>query len=111
MELIRTHKDLKVYQESYKISLEIYELSKNFPKEEIYSLTSQIRRSSMSVSAHITEAFHCRRYPKSFASKLNKSEAEAAETQHWLDQSLDYSVLKNLCMIALMMCIIKLLLC
>ena len=90
MGLIRSHKDLKVYQESYNTSLEIYEITKNFPREELYSLTSQIRRSSRSVSANIAEAFHRRRYPKSFASKLNESEAEAAETQNWLDQAQDY---------------------
>jgi four helix bundle protein len=90
MELIRSHKELNVYQESYDTSLEIYEITKGFPKEELYSLTTQIRRSSRSVSANIAEAFHRRRYPKSFASKLNESEAEAAETQNWLDQARDY---------------------
>ncbi len=90
MELIRSHKELKVYKEAYKTAMEIYEFSKSFPKEKLYSLTSQIRRSSRSVCANIAEAFHRRKYPKSFASKLNESEAEAAETQNWLDQALEY---------------------
>jgi len=69
--------------------MEIYHLTKTFPKDEIFSLTSQIRRSSRSVSANIAEAFRKRRYEKSFISKLSDSEAEAAETQVWLDYSLE----------------------
>ena len=95
MEIIRSHKELKVYQEAYKTSLEIYEISKKFPKEELYSLTSQIRRSSRSVCANLAEAFHRRKYPKSFASKLNECEAEAAETQNWLDHALEYNFIKQ----------------
>jgi four helix bundle protein len=95
MEIIRSHKELKVYQESFDLSMKIYELSKTFPKEELYSLTSQIRRSSRSVSANIAEAFHRRKYPKSFSSKLNESEAEAAETQNWLDQALTCSFISQ----------------
>lgn len=88
MEIIRSHKELKVYKESFEASMNIYEISRGFPKEELYSLTSQIRRSSRSVCANIAEAFHRRKYPKSFSSKLNESEAEAAETQHWLNQGM-----------------------
>ena len=62
----------------------IFEISKSFPKEEIYSLTDQIRRSSRSVCANIGEAFRKRRYPKSFIAKLVDSEGEGAETQTWL---------------------------
>ena len=61
---------------------------KSFPREETYSLTDQIRRSSRSVSGNIAEAFRKRRYPKSFVSKLSDSEGEAAETQVWLDYAL-----------------------
>lgn len=85
---ILSHNELKVYQLSFEAGMEIFKLSKNFPKEETYSLTDQIRRSSRSVSANISEAFRKRRYPKNFVSKLIDSEAEAAETQVWLDYAL-----------------------
>jgi four helix bundle protein len=85
MKAITCYRDLHVYQKAFDISIEIYDLSLKFPKEEIYSLTSQIRRSSRSVSANIAEGFRRRKYPKSFANKLNESEAEASETQNWLD--------------------------
>ena len=88
MELIRNHKDLKVYNLAFDAAMEIFELSKSFPTEEKYSLTDQIRRSSRSVSANIAEAYRKRRYPKAFVSKLSDSEGEAAETQVWLDFSL-----------------------
>jgi four helix bundle protein len=64
--------------------MEIFEISKSFPKEEKFSLTDQIRRSSRSVCANIGEAFRKRRYPKSFIAKLVDSEGEGAETQTWL---------------------------
>jgi len=89
MKIFRSHKELEVYQLAYKSSMDIYHLTKSFPKEEIFSLTSQIRRSSRSVSANISEGFRKRRYEKAFVSKLSDSEAEAAETQVWLDYSLD----------------------
>ena len=89
MKVLRSHKELDVYQLAFKTSMEIYHLTKTFPKDEIFSLTSQIRRSSRSVSANIAEAFRKRRYEKSFISKLSDSEAEAAETQVWLDYSLE----------------------
>jgi len=89
MEKITSHRELKVYQKAFKAAREIYRLSKAFPKEETYSLTDQIRRSSRSVCANIAEAFRRRKYPKSFSNKLNESEAEAAETQNWLDFALD----------------------
>jgi four helix bundle protein len=88
MEKIRTHKELKVYQLSFEAGMEVYKISKLFPKEETYSLTDQIRRSSRSVSGNLAEAFRKRRYPKSFIAKLTDSEGEAAETQVWLDYSL-----------------------
>jgi four helix bundle protein len=74
--------------------MEIFQITKSFPKEETYSLTSQIRRSSRSVCANLAEAFRKRRYEKAFISKLSDSEGEAAETQVWLDYSLECSYLK-----------------
>jgi four helix bundle protein len=88
MEKIKTHRELKVYQSAFKAAMTIFDLSKEFPKEEVYSLTDQIRRSSRSVCANTAEAFRRRKYPKSFSNKLNESEAEAAETQNWLDFAL-----------------------
>ena len=85
---IRTHIDLEVYQMAFEAAMEIFELTKNFPKEERYSLTDQIRRSSRSVCANLAEAFRKRKYPKSFVAKLSDSEGEAAETQVWLSFSL-----------------------
>ena len=86
---IGTHRELEVYKMSFAASMKIFNLSKSFPKEETYSLTDQIRRSSRSVCSNIAEAFRKRRYEKSFISKLNDSEGEAAETQTWLEFSLE----------------------
>lgn len=88
MELINSHRELRVYQKAFEKAMDIFVVSKCFPKEEIYSLTDQIRRSSRSVCSNTAEAFRRRKYPKSFSSKLNESEAEAAETQNWLDFAL-----------------------
>ena len=85
MKVIKSHKELEVYQLSFSSGMEIFEMTKSFPKEETYSLTDQIRRSSRSVSGNLAEAFRKRRYPKHFISKLSDSEGEAAETQVWLD--------------------------
>jgi len=87
-EQIKTHNELKVYMLSFEAGMKIFHLTRNFPKEEIYSLTDQIRRSSRSVSGNIAEAFRKRMYPKYFISKLTDSEGEAAETQVWLEYSL-----------------------
>ena len=86
---IRSHRELEVYHLSFNSAMKIFEISKSFPKEETYSLTDQIRRSSRSVCSNLAEAFRKRRYPKSFISKLSDSESEAAETQTWLDFSLN----------------------
>ena len=82
-------RDLRVYQLSYQLAVEIYELTKQFPKEEKYSLTDQIRRSSRSVPANISEAWARRRYAKAFILKLIESNGEASETTVWLDFSKD----------------------
>ena len=81
--------DLDVYQLALKTQREIFQLTKSFPSEERYSLTDQIRRSSRSVGANIAEAWHKRRYPAHFASKLTDADAESAETRHWLQTALD----------------------
>ena len=77
---IRSHKDLRVYQEARAAAMTIFELTKAFPAEERYNLTDQIRRSSRSVCSNIAEAWRKRRYPAHFVSKLSDSEGEAAET-------------------------------
>lgn len=82
-----------VFQLSYSLALEIFRISRTFPKEEIYSLTDQIRRSSRSVAVNIAEGFRKRRYPKMFVSKLSDSDGEAAETQVWLDFARDFGYL------------------
>jgi len=76
--------DLLAYQKSFELAMQIFEMTKSFPKEEQYSLTSQIRRSSRSVAANISEAYRKRLYPKHFISKLTDSDAENSETQTWL---------------------------
>jgi len=86
---IRSHRDLETYQIAFGAAMEIFELTKKFPKEEKFSLTDQVRRASRSVCANLGEAFRKRRYPKSFSAKLSDSEGEAAETQVWLDFSLE----------------------
>ncbi len=87
MNIIHTHKELDVYKLAFDAAMEIFELTKSYPKEELYSLVDQIRRSSRSVSSNIAEAFRKRRYEKAFVSKLSDSEGEAAETQVWLEFS------------------------
>lgn len=82
---IQNHRELVVYQKAFAASMKIFELSKSFPKEETYSLTDQIRRSSRSVCANLAEAWRKRRYEAAFVSKLSDSEAETAETQVWLE--------------------------
>ena len=77
--------DLLAYKKSFSLAMSIFELSKSFPKEEIYSLTDQIRRSSRSVSITIAEAYRKREYPKHFHSKLTDADAENSETQGWLE--------------------------
>lgn len=77
-------KDLIVYKKAFSLSMEIFEVSKGFPKEEKYALTDQVRRSSRSVCANIGEAYRKRRYPAHFISKLTDSDAENSETQVWI---------------------------
>jgi four helix bundle protein len=82
---ITTHSQLDVYRKAFDTAMSIFHLSKKFPKEEIYSLTDQIRRSSRSVCSNLAEAWRKRRYEAAFISKLSDAEAEAGETQSWLE--------------------------
>ena len=82
---IRHFRELEVYQLAMAAAMKLFESSKRFPVEERYSLTDQVRRSSRSVCANITEAWRKRRYPNAFVSKLSDAEAEAAETQVWIE--------------------------
>jgi len=88
MQLIKTQRDLEVYRMAFEAAMRIFEATKRFPKEETYALTDQIRRSSRSVCANTAEAWRKRRYAAAFISKLNDIEAEAAETQVWLEFSV-----------------------
>ena len=80
--------DLLAYKKGFIVAMEVFELTKSFPKEEIYSLTDQIRRSSRSVTITIAEAYRKREYPKYFHSKLTDADAENSETQGWLEYAL-----------------------
>lgn len=82
---IQSHKDLQVWQDALDAAMDIFHVTKTFPAEEKYSLVDQIRRSSRSVAANISEAWRKRRYEAAFRSKLNDSEAEASETQTWIE--------------------------
>lgn len=85
---IQYHWDLDVYRMSVESAMEIFKRSRAFPREEMYSLTDQIRRSSRAVSSAIAEAWRRRKYEKAFVNKLNESESEAAETQVWLEYAV-----------------------
>ena len=84
---VKDYTDLLAYRTSYQLSKEIFEITKQFPKEEMYALTDQIRRAVRSVGANIAEAWGKRRYEKHFVSKLTDADAERLETQHWLRTS------------------------
>lgn len=87
--MLQGHRDLRVYQLAYKLAMEVFNDSKTFPKDERYSLIDQLRRSSRSVAANIAEGFRKRQYPNMFVSKLADSDAEATETQVWLEFARD----------------------
>ena len=86
--LVKKHTDLEVYQRGFEAAMRIFRLTKTFPKDEMYSLTNQIRRSSRSVCSGLAEAWRKRRYEAAFVAKLGESEAEAAETQTWIQFSV-----------------------
>jgi four helix bundle protein len=85
---VLNYKLTKVYQLAFEQAMEIFEITKSFPKEEKYSLTDQIRRSSRSVSANIAEAYRKKKYPAHFISKITDCDAENSETDVWLDFAL-----------------------
>jgi four helix bundle protein len=89
MAMIRSFRDLKVYQGGRQEAQRIFKLSQSFPRDERFSLTDQIRRSSRAVKSMIAEAWAHRRYPAAFVSKLTNALGEATETQSWLDDALD----------------------
>jgi four helix bundle protein len=89
MSSINGFRDLIVYQKAYKLAMEIFDLSKSFPKEERYSLTDQIRRSSRSVTSNLAEAWAKKIYIKAFVAKLADALGEEYETEGWLDYSKD----------------------
>ncbi|MBX3290880.1 MAG: four helix bundle protein [Acidobacteria bacterium] len=83
------HRNLRVYQISYELAMEIFRLTRTFPPDERYSLTDQIRRSSRSVPANIAEGYRKRQYPKMFVNKMSDADGECTETQTWLDFACD----------------------
>lgn len=95
MEYVQSFRDLEVYKLSRQLSREIFELSKSFPREEMYSLTDQVRRSSRSIGAQIAESWAKRRYEKHFVSKLTDADGEQQETQHWIETALDCSYISQ----------------
>ena len=93
MEFVNGFRDLEVYNLARQLSKEIFDISMKFPKEEMYSLTDQVRRSSRSVGAQIAEAWAKRRYQKPFVSKLTDAVGEELETQHWIEAAQDCAYL------------------
>ncbi len=93
---IYKYEDLEVYKLAFELQQEIYQLTKSFPKEELYSLTDQIRRSSRSIGANIAEAWQKRRYKAHFISKLTDSDSEQAETRHWIKTCLACGYINNI---------------
>jgi four helix bundle protein len=83
------YKRLRVFQLAYKLAIEIFEISKSFPKDERYSLTDQIRRASRSICSNIAEGYRKRIYPKHFRSKMSDADSECSETMVWLDFAKD----------------------
>lgn len=94
-ELIRSFRDLRVYQEMFALQQDIFIASKRWPREEQYALTDQIRRSSRSMGANVAESWAKRRYPAHFVSKLSDADGEVQETSHWLATAIACSYLAN----------------
>jgi four helix bundle protein len=95
MEYVQRYKELEVYKLARQLSKDIFNATKKFPKEETYSLTDQVRRSSRSVGAQIAEVWGKRRYEKHFISKLTDGDGEQLETQHWIETALDCAYLSK----------------
>ena len=91
----KSFRDLVVYQKARSVAKAIFDVTKSFPREEMYSLTDQMRRSSRSIGAQIAEAWAKRRYEKHFISKLTDADGEQQETQHWVDTAEDCGYLEK----------------
>lgn len=89
MEYVDHFMDLEVYKLARQLCVQIFEITKRFPKEETYALTDQVRRSSRSIGGQIAEAWGKRDYERHFVSKLTDADGEQLETQHWLRTSMD----------------------
>jgi four helix bundle protein len=99
--IIRNFRELNVYKRAFELQQQLFKISKDFPREEKYSLTDQLRRSSRSIGANIAEAWQKRRYPAHFISKLSDADGELAETEHWVDTAaaceyLDADIVKSI---------------
>jgi len=81
-------RDLIVYQKAFKLAMDVFKLTKDFPVEEKYGLTSQIRNSSRSICSSVAEGYRKRQYPAHFIAKISDADMENSETQVWLDFSL-----------------------
>ncbi|PZX55954.1 four helix bundle protein [Algoriphagus ratkowskyi] len=95
MAYVNFYYELDVYKLSRQLAKDVYRISKNFPKEEKFSLTDQIRRSSRSVGAQIAESWAKRRYINHFIAKLTDSDAEQYETQHWIEVAFDCELVND----------------
>ena len=94
-ERINSFRDLKVYAEACALDLAVFKRTQIFPKEELYSLTDQVRRSSRSIGANLAEAWAKRRYPSHFVSKLTDSDGDLQETRHWISRAVAYGYLSE----------------
>ena len=95
MEYVESFRELEVYKFAEQLSMQIFEVTKSFPREEMYSLTDQVRRSSRSIGAQIAEAWGKREYEKHFVSKLTDADSEQLETQHWIETALNCSYISK----------------
>ena len=85
--IVRSYRDLEVYKSAFRLQQEVFKISKKFPREEMYSMTDQVRRSSRTIGANMAEAWAKRRYEAHFLSKLTDSDGELQETTHWIDSA------------------------
>ncbi len=97
MEYVKSFRELEVYKQARQLAKEIFEVSRKFPKEEMYSLTDQIRRASRSIGGQIAEAWGKRRYERHFITKLTDADGEQLETQHWIETAFDCAYLQKEC--------------
>lgn len=95
MEYVKSFRELDVYKLAREVAYELYMISKEFPSEEKYSLTDQMRRSSRSVGGQIAEAWGKRRYESHFISKLTDADSEQLETQHWIEIAKEIGLISD----------------